>query len=601
MKILLKFSLVTSLFFSTFIFSELDDNQLALIEDLPPDQRANIEQKMKEQEKLTNQIEEAFEQESFLQDKSDLTKMSVEDFCEECIYGYNIFKYAPSTFAPANNIPLSDNYVLGPGDKLEVIFYGSMNESIETYVNRNGFIVIPNLGPVNISGLTFQAANKLLSEKVQQEMIGVDISLAALELRSITVYILGEAYKPGAYTLSALSTVTNALFQSGGVSKNGSLRNIKVKRNGDVVDEFDFYEILLKGNINSSNRLQDGDVIFIPIINSSINLYGSFNRTGRFELKEQEKLKEVISFGGGFKTNVKKPPILEVNTINFSTNKRELKYIKSEEEISNYLLRDGDTIAVTQLSELESKTILVEGEVRFPGAYSLKPGDRALDIIKRAGGYTDLAYPAGIIFTREEVAKREKELFNFKADELEDMMVDLTSASVTLGQGYIADTEFPSVQNLVRKFREMEPVGRQVVNFNELDLKTDPFSNILLEDGDRLVVPKRSNSIYIIGEVQQNITLRYVPGYELKDYVTQAGGFTEAADFDKIFVIEPNGASRLMKTTFFGTNEGFLPGSVVVVTKDYNSVSGINFAKAIAPVVSSFATSLAALAVLSDR
>lgn len=600
MKIFLKFSLVTSLFFSTFIFSELDDNQLALLEDLPPDQRANIEQKMKEQEKLTNQIEEAFEQESFLQDKSKLTNMS-DDICEDCIYGYNIFKYAPSTFAPANNIPLSDNYVLGPGDKLEVIFYGNKNESIESYVNRNGFIVIPNLGPVNISGLTFQAANKLLSEKVQQEMIGVDVSLAALELRSITVFILGEAYKPGAYTLSALSTVTNALFQSGGVSKKGSLRNIKVKRNGEVVEDFDFYEILLKGNINSSNRLQDGDVIFIPVINSSINLYGSFNRTGRFELKEQEKLKEVITFGGGFKTYVQKPPILEVNTINFSSNKREIKYLKTEEEINNYLLRDGDTIAVTQLSELESKTILVEGEVRFPGAYSLKAGERALDVITRAGGYTNLAYPAGIIFTREAVAKREKELFNFKADELEDMMVDLTSASITLSQSNIADTEFPSVLNLVKKFREMEPVGRQVVNFNELDLKTDPFSNIILEDGDRIVVPKRSNNIYIIGEVQQNLTLRYVPGYQLQDYVDQAGGFTEAADFDKIFVIEPNGASKLMRTSIFGTNEGFLPGSVVVVTKDYNSVGGINFAKAIAPVVSSFATSLAALAVLTDR
>ena len=427
------------------------------------------------------------------------------------------------------------------------------------------------------------------------------MSLAATELRSITVYILGEAYKPGAYTLSALSTITNALFQSGGVSKKGSLRNIEIRRNGKLVEKYDFYDLLLKGNVRLQSRLQDGDVIFIPVIDSTINLSGSFRRTGKFELIRGEKISDVINFGGGFKTNVVQPPTLELNTINTSSYQREVQYMQAEEKSLQVPLKDGDIISVTGIQELEPKTVLVEGEVRFPGAYAVRKGDRAYDIIKRAGGYTESAYPLGIIFTRERVAKKEKELFQLKADELEDMMVDLTSMAVTLGQGEITDTEFPSVLNLVNKLREMEPVGRQVVNFNELDLRTDPFSNILLEDGDKVIVPKRSDSIYIIGEVQQSATLRYIPGNSLQDYISQAGGYTDAADHDKIFIIEPDGSSKILRSRLFSSNEGFMPGSVIVVSKDYNSVSGINFSRAIAPVIASFATSLAALAVLSDN
>ena len=598
----LKFIFSIVLLFTPLLFSELSDSQLSLLEDLPPDQRASLEQKMKDQEKLTNEIDEAFKEESYLQSKPELRKyFNDEDFCEDCIYGYNLFKYSPSTFAPANKIPLSDNYVLGPGDKLEVIFYGSQNESIETYINRNGFIVIPDLGPINITGLTFLKANELITKKVQEEMIGVSVSIAALELRSISVYILGEAYKPGSYTLSALSTVTNALFQSGGVNKNGSLRNIQVKRNGKVVENYDFYDLLLKGKVSLSNRLQDGDVIFIPIIDNSIHLNGSFRRTGRFELKEGENLEDVLTFGGGFKTNVMEAPIVEINTINSLTNEREIQYIKVTDNSFNVPLKDGDVVSVTEILDLEPKTVFLEGEVRFPGAYAVKNGDRAYDLIKRAGGYSENAYPSGVFFTRKSVAKKEEMLFKMKADELEDMMVDLTSVAVTLGQGGLTDAKFPAVNDLVRKLRAIEPIGRQVVNFNELDLRTDPFSNILLEDGDKLVVPTRPNNIYIVGEVLQPLTARYIPGLKMSDYISQAGGYTDSADYDKIFVIEPNGSAKLIKSSLFRSSEGFLPGSVIVVTKDYNSVSGINFSRAVAPVVSAFATSIAALAVLSDR
>jgi protein involved in polysaccharide export with SLBB domain len=598
----LKLILSIVFFFSPFIFSELSDSQLALLEDLPPDQRASLEQKMNDQQELTNDIDDAFEEESYLRDRPELDKLyNNDDYCEDCIYGYNLFKYSPTTFAPANNIPLSDNYTLGPGDKLEVVFYGSQNQTIETLINRNGFIVIPDLGPINISGLTFLNANKLISEKVEQEMIGVKVSIAALELRSISVYILGEAYKPGSYTLSALSTVTNALFQSGGVNKTGSLRNIKIKRNGKVVENFDFYDLLLKGNVDMSNRLQDGDVVFIPMLNDSITLNGSFRRTGRFELKEGDNLLDALTFGGGFKTNVMASPIIEINTINTSTNQREIQYIKAEENLLMGPLRDGDIISVTEIQELEAKTVHLEGEVRFPGAYAVKKGERVYDIIKRAGGYSENAYPSGVFFTRKSIAKKEEELFKMKADELEDMMVDLTSIAVTLGQGGLSDAKFPAVNDLVRKLRTLKPIGRQIVNFNELDLRTDPFSNILLEDGDKLVVPKRSNSIYIIGEVQNPVTARYLPGLKMSEYINLAGGYTDSADHGKIYVVEPDGSSKILKSSLFGSNESFLPGSVIVVTKDYNSVSGINFSRAVAPVVSAFATSIAALAVLSNN
>ncbi len=205
---------------------------------------------------------------------------------------------------------------LGPGDKLLVSYYGGNEKKYEVDVNREGKIVLPLIGPVSITGMTYGEAKAFLKEKVRSELIGTDINISIREVRSMGVYVLGEAYKPGKYVMSGLSTVSNALFVSGGVNEQGSLRNIQIKRNDKVIANYDFYDFLLKGSLKSDITLQDGDIIFIPFIENSVTLGGAFKRPHRYEFKSGETLKDaIIQLAGGFNTEVMDVSRIELSSI----------------------------------------------------------------------------------------------------------------------------------------------------------------------------------------------------------------------------------------------------------------------------------------------
>ena len=163
-------------------------------------------------------------------------------------FGYDLFAGTPNTFAPVTNVPVSPDYLLGPGDMLQVMFYGKTNASFSLEINRDGTVNFPELGPVGLAGLTFQEAKDMLQTRIAAQMIGVQASISMGQLRSMQIFVLGEAFKPGAYTVSSLSTITHALFVSGGVSNIASLRNIQLRRAGKVIASLDLYDLLLRGD-----------------------------------------------------------------------------------------------------------------------------------------------------------------------------------------------------------------------------------------------------------------------------------------------------------------------------------------------------------------
>ena len=171
-------------------------------------------------------------------------------------FGYDLFANVPSSFAAPTNVPVSPNYLLGPGDELLVIFYGKLNESSTVEINRDGFVDFPELGPIMIAGLTFSEAKKMLQTQMESQVIGTKLNISMGALRSMQVFVLGEAFKPGAYSVSALSTITHAIMSAGGVSDIASLRNIKLKRNGKTVVTLDLYDLLLAGDVKNDFRLQ---------------------------------------------------------------------------------------------------------------------------------------------------------------------------------------------------------------------------------------------------------------------------------------------------------------------------------------------------------
>ena len=581
----------------TFANQEISPEQLAMLETLPPDQRASIMEKMTTADALAGEIKEAFEEVTSLVRKPELQDFeNEEDYCSDCIYGFNFFKFSPSTFAPADDTPVNSSYSLGPGDKLLVSYYGGNEKKYEVDVNREGKIVLPLIGPVSITGMTYGEAKAFLKEKVRSELIGTDINISIREVRSVGVYVLGEAYKPGKYVMSGLSTVSNALFISGGVNERGSLRNIQIKRNDKVIANYDFYDFLLRGSLKSDITLQDGDIIFIPFIENSVTLGGAFKRPHRYEFKSGETLKEVIQLAGGFNTEVMDVSRIELSSVDRKAAKTTLTFLDFEND-SARTINDGDVINVSGTSGITPQSIRLTGEIINPGEYSIQPGETILDIINRAGGYTNEAYFQGAVFLREDVAKSQKEAFGRSADQLENTIVDVITNNTTSN---IGESTLVPLSTLITKLRLEEPPGRMVVDLDTLKLKTDPIANFAVKNKDSLFIPKRPSFVSIVGEVLNATTVGFDPELTVDQYIELSGGLNDAADKDKIFVILPDGKSQLVKRSLFRSNAYILPGSTIVISRDSRPFDAISLTRIITPILADLATSAAAIAAISD-
>jgi len=602
MKFLRSKTILTLLFLSlsnTFFPQELDlaPEQIAMLETLPPDQRASILEKMTTASALQGQIEEAFEEVISLVERPELRDFEDEaDYCSDCIYGFNFFQFSPSTFAPADDTPVNSSYSVGPGDKLLVSFYGGNEKKAEVDVNREGKVVLPYLGPVSLTGMTYGEASKFLKDKVKAELIGTEVNLSIREVRSVGVYVIGEAYKPGKYIVSGLSNVTNALFISGGVNKQGSLRTIQIRRNNKTIATYDFYDFILRGSLDSDVTLQDGDIIFIPFIENSVTLGGAFKRPHRYEFIEGETLKDVVQLAGGFSTEVMNGAKIELSSVDRKESKRQLSFLDIEND-SNRLIADGDVLNVSSTSGIKPQSIVLTGEVVNPGEYSIQPGETILDILNRAGGYTDEAYFQGAVFLREDVAKSQKEAFSRSADQLENTIVDVITNNTT---NSISESSLVPLSNLIAKLRLEEPPGRMVVDLDALNLKTDPIANFSVKNRDSLFVPKRPSFVSIVGEVLNATTVGFNPNLSVDEYIDLSGGLNDAADKDKIFVILPDGKSQLVQRSLFGSKTYILPGSTIVISRDSRPFDAISLTRIITPILADLATSAAAIAAISD-
>ena len=513
----MKFKIITILsliILNSVLFSQattLSPQQQELLDQLPQDQRQSVEDKMMTVNEMDNELEEIFEQENVLIERPEIKD---GEECKKCVFGYSMFRFAPTTFAPSNNVPISSTYKLGPGDKVKLNYYGTEQLKSESFISRDGTFELPLLGPINLAGLSIEEAKNLIKTKVDSELIGTTISFNITELRSISVYVLGEAYKPGSYTLSSLSSVVNALYLSGGPNENGSLRNIKVRRNTKDYN-FDLYDLLIHGSLDNDLRLEDGDVVFIPFIEKTVSMKGGFKRPFLYEIKEGETLEDAVMLAGGYSFETGLNPKIEYSTINKENNQRETARLIDNNELK-IKVQNGDSLTVSEVRGLNSKSIEIAGEVKRPGIYNLNEGDRILDLITRAGGYTNQAYANGIIFTREQVAEQQRTAFQRTAEDLEKTMIDYVSNS----DQEVTEYTLQPIINLISKLKEIEPIGRQVVDFNLLKLKTNPMNNFQLFDGDRIIVPDRPQSIYVVGEVLNPATLQFSPDKSIEDYIS---------------------------------------------------------------------------------
>lgn len=296
-------------------------------------------------------------------------------------FGYELFEGKPSTFAPVTEIPVPANYTLGPGDELRVQLWGNENRQLSLVVSRDGTIDMPERGPVNVAGMSFQQTREEISRLVAEQYIGVKAAVSLGELRSMRVFVLGEARTPGSFSVSSLSTITNALYVSGGIRHTGSLRNVQLKRNGKVLSTLDLYDLLLKGDTSGDVRLQPGDAVFIPAVGPRVGIDGEVYRPALYEIKSSTTLDDLVNLAGGL-TSQAYPQITRIER----TNQDFLRVI-AEADLTNdqgkrAKVKAGDRVSVASIADVTGQYVEITGAATREGKFAWVPGMRVSSIIR---------------------------------------------------------------------------------------------------------------------------------------------------------------------------------------------------------------------------
>lgn len=301
-------------------------------------------------------------------------------------FGYELFAGSPSTFAPATDIPVPTDYAIGPGDTIIVQLYGKENATHELAVSREGKIQFPEIGPISINGLNFSELRERIDQLVGEQMIGVKASVTMGSLRSIKVFVLGEAFRPGAYTISALSTMTHALFASGGIKDIGSLRNIQLKRKGKVIATLDLYDLLLAGDTSADQRLHPGDVVFVPTLQKTAAVTGEVRRPAIYELKGATTAADLIRLAGDYHPTAY-PKASRIEHIDRQGHRTVADVDLTQNTGKQKSISNGDVLKVYSVLDKLERVVVVSGHVHRPGFYSWKQGLRVKDVV---GSVSDL-------------------------------------------------------------------------------------------------------------------------------------------------------------------------------------------------------------------
>ena len=450
---------------------------------------------------------------SFMPDTLDMERMRMEQNRKR-VFGRDIFNNHNLTFEPNVNIATPQNYVLGPGDAVNVDVWGASHNSFQSTVSPDGTIHIEGFGPVSVSGLTVEQANARLRSQLGARYQSSKIRLTVGQTKTIIVNVMGEVNVPGTYTLSAFSTVFNALYMAGGISEIGTLRNIKVFRNNRQISTVDVYDYILNGKQTGNVRLADNDVIIVGPYESLVNITGKVKRPMYYEMKKTESVGALLNYAGGFTGDAYKKSVRIIR----KTGQQYSVFNVSEFDMAKFPVSDEDSVSVDSVLPRFANMIEVKGAVFRPGMYEVGGNIQTVrQLIESAEGVTEEAFTPHAILHR------------MKSDRtLEMMAIDL--------QGILNGT----------------------------------VSDIPLRNEDVLFVPTKKDmqeekTITIHGQVRNPGVYKYADNETLEDFVLQAGGLTDAASIVKVDVARrlknPSATTApdtLAQTFSFALKDGFV-------------------------------------------
>lgn len=502
------------------------------------------------------------------------------------IFGSSFFNSYQTSFSPVNNPRFISDYILDVDDVVKIEIIGKTTNTKKQKVQQDGTLNIPSFGNVRVAGLTFSDAKKVIEDHVNKKTLGTEIYFSLDVLRDINILLVGSVDRPGIYTLPGGSDVLSLLHAAGGISESGSFRSLLHKRNNQILQEIDLYETLINGNLNFEYPLRSGDSLIVNPVRDLVSISGAINVPAIYELKPGEALGDLINLAQGIRKGNQQvieiiSPTGDEETFNFPVR-------------SNISLEDGYSVHIPMYlpSTREIFTVKVSGAVKSPGEYAIQPGETLSDLILKAGGYTENAYPLGGQLFRKRVAELQKEMMNKSYRELINYL-----AATPAGSGGLGLANSQNLQIILPELKNVQPKGRLAVEFNLKKIESDSSLNTILLHHDQIHIPYFSSEVFLFGEVQNPGAVSHKSGLSYDEYIKAAGGLGRFAENEKILIIQPNGEGYLAKSgiQFFREKDTIYPGTIIYVPREIGKLEGISFAATLAPIMSSLALSLASL------
>ena len=595
-------------------YTQVDPGLLSdeFMESLPASVRGEIDVKNKLQDE--EDIEKLFQSDTSLEKTKILLRKirgqlgALEDRFDEMSgepkeenklerFGEKFFQSVQSSFMPINIPNLNNEYILDVGDGINLTFSGTFSGSVNSLdIGRDGSVLIPGYGVVELGGLTISQAEEKLENYFQVVAPNITPYMQVIRQKDIQILIMGMVEAPGIYTISSGSNIVGALNIAGGISPNGSYRSIEHKRKGEPVNKYDLYDLFVYGNFDYTSQLRSGDVLFVSPKGISIPVSGAITNPAIYEIKGSETLTELLNYAGGFTEDYFGYDSVSIKS-NSITGTRTFSLKK--DDFNRYKLQPRDAVLVPSFSHdlLSSKTkkISVFGSVRNPGEFSFEEGEKLSDIIEKAGGYKNNAYIYGAALFRKEAMEKEQIYAQLNySDTVNFIISNIGRPGASVGGS--------ALDLLSEELRAKRFEGRVIANFDIDMLKSNPALDLELADGDVIVIPPMQKIVYMFGDFRNPSNATYNPKYSLKDYLKLAGGTKESA-YKEIIVIDPDGKTNIFNTSIFASLDvgpEIYPGSIIYAPRDIGKLSGVQYASTVAPILSSLAISLASLNSIND-
>ena len=431
------------------------------------------------------------------------------------LFGYNLFGGVPSTFAPVDRVPVTSDYVVGPGDEIVIRAWGQVDMDFRAVVDRSGTISIPKVGIVNVAGIRFQDLNGYIKTAIGRIFRNFELNVTMGELRSIQIFVVGQARRPGSYTVSSLSTLVNALFATGGPSAIGTMRRVQLKRGDRTVTEFDIYDLLVKGDKSRDVPLLSGDVIYMPAAGQRVAIAGSVNTPAIYELKGETTLGALIELAGGFTTTAASQKAVVERIVDRKAR------IVDEFTLDNAgfakVLQDGDLIKLSSLSPKFENAVTLRGTVASPGRYPWREGLRIRDII-----------PDREALIVPDYWQRQNREGLVIGQQRPRMQVRRTYDEINWDFALIERLDYSDLTPLLITFN----LGRAIIEgdqSNNVPLRPGDVVTIFSKADFQVPISRQTKYVRLEGEFMSPGIYQILPGETLRQLVARIGGFTSNA------------------------------------------------------------------------